>query len=1126
MNSNQEKRIIFPLLILLIFLSCPGLSAAIGHPRLVKNINPYYDAIDTSGATKPFTTLGSNLLFTANDATTGRELWKSDGTEEGTQLIANIMPGTSWSSPDNLTTVNNRVFFTASEGVNGNELWITDGTTGGTQLLADIYPGTTSSNPQKFTPIGNTLYFVAATASGSKLWKTDGTPAGTMLAGEFTPGYFSNIDSLTAVGGKLLVVTFLSGATVTWNLWNVDPVAGTTEGVTTFLSQPKHLTPCDGRTFFSLNTGGYGEELWQTDGTDSGTHLVKDVYPGSNSSYSSLFTCVGTTLFFTANNPTYGIELWKSDGTSDGTIMVKDIYSGASSSAIDYLTELNGKLLFKANSPETGSELWQSDGTAAGTTLLADITPGPGYSSPAPRFVADGHLFLNANGVLWVTDGSSEGTYQLSDNTYPNNFNRIGNTVYFSAYGSDVGNELWAVSLEQVPFTRIISPLSGSAINTSEITVSGEAHGDVGATVVLTEVSVDGGTTWQAATGTTSWSYSWTPPADDTYTIMARSIDSGSVIETTPATTSITVDRAPPSVSLLINNNASFTPYRAVTLSLTASATEAGIDCTGKTICGSPLVRFSNDNTTWSGWGAAAVSIQWNLDAANGLKTVYVQVKDRAGNTSQTSASITMDTSVAPTTFIGLPFNQSIHQVRSITIAGSAADHSGTGLNRVEISVSFPEVWTTVATGLTSWSHTLNNLSDGVHTVSVRAIDNAGYISQVSSRQFLVDASPITGSVTINGGAATTSSAQVTLNLTAVDPWTRGICTLQLPPSFGCETPRLYMQFSTDNVNWSGSYTFASTMSWNLGSASTIYVKYSNHYGVSSQVYSDSIIVQGSAVSTILQPATNSFNRQGTVIVSGTATASPNSVSRVDVSTDNGATWQVASGTDSWSYSWSPQANGTYYLKSRATDSLGTVEVPTASVTVTIDRSPPSATIVYDYNNDIYKLNASANDPGLMCAQVYPSLCGSMQMLITGGGSWQTATATLPYGTTSLWLMDRAGNQTFVNQVAQYGFPVLLEQTGTTGFATIQEAFNSASSGNTIKLTDTSLAGNLIFGRGIVFTLRGGFNNTFSAVTGATAINGSVTVKGDTLHLQDIRISGITTIESGLVTMDNVVVQN
>jgi ELWxxDGT repeat protein len=33
------------------------------------------------------------------------------------------------------------------------------------------------------------------------------------------------------------------------------------------------------------------------------------------------------TLFFTANDGVNGYELWKSDGTSSGTVLVKDVYS-------------------------------------------------------------------------------------------------------------------------------------------------------------------------------------------------------------------------------------------------------------------------------------------------------------------------------------------------------------------------------------------------------------------------------------------------------------------------------------------------------------------------------------------------------------------------------------------------------------------------------------------------------------------------------------------------------------------------------------------------------------------------------------------------------------------------------
>ena len=60
--------------------------------------------------------------------------------------------------------------------------------------------------------------------------------------------------------------------------------------------------------------------------------LVKDIRPGSSSSFPSNLTEVNGTLFFEANDGTNGRELWKSDGTSAGTVLVKDINPGSSSS--------------------------------------------------------------------------------------------------------------------------------------------------------------------------------------------------------------------------------------------------------------------------------------------------------------------------------------------------------------------------------------------------------------------------------------------------------------------------------------------------------------------------------------------------------------------------------------------------------------------------------------------------------------------------------------------------------------------------------------------------------------------------------------------------------------------------
>jgi ELWxxDGT repeat protein len=114
-------------------------------------------------------------------------------------------------------------------------------------------------------------------------------------------------------------------------------------------------------------------------------------------------------LFFRANDGTNGIELWKSNGTAAGTVLVKDINPGSASSYVAPLVNLNGMLLFAATDPTNGRELWSSNGTAAGTVLVEDINPGSGDSTPSYLANIDGMLFFSAdngdgNGrQLWLT---------------------------------------------------------------------------------------------------------------------------------------------------------------------------------------------------------------------------------------------------------------------------------------------------------------------------------------------------------------------------------------------------------------------------------------------------------------------------------------------------------------------------------------------------------------------------------------------------------------------------------------------------------------------------------------------------------------------------------------------------
>jgi ELWxxDGT repeat protein len=156
-----------------------------GGTHLVKDVQPGPASglgLDQTPLTRTFTPapLDDLLLFPANDGVHGWELWASDGTEAGTELLLDIDPGGGWSRPTWLTPFAGEIFFGAEHPTSGRELWKSDGTPGGTVLLLDIEPGGDWSVPSGFTAAGGRLYFTASTSSeGHELWVTDGSAAET-----------------------------------------------------------------------------------------------------------------------------------------------------------------------------------------------------------------------------------------------------------------------------------------------------------------------------------------------------------------------------------------------------------------------------------------------------------------------------------------------------------------------------------------------------------------------------------------------------------------------------------------------------------------------------------------------------------------------------------------------------------------------------------------------------------------------------------------------------------------------------------------------------------------------------------------------------------------------------------
>nr|WP_255651310.1 ELWxxDGT repeat protein [Corallococcus sp. AS-1-12] len=132
----------------------------------------YWDEVDTPFS---FTAYAGNLYFTAVESDypgAGVELWRSDGTPEGTGRLADIFPGQEGSYPRGLTVFEGLLYFSADDGVHGRELWRSDGTTAGTRLARDIRPGAEGSSPYGLTVASRKLYFAADDGThGFEPWK-------------------------------------------------------------------------------------------------------------------------------------------------------------------------------------------------------------------------------------------------------------------------------------------------------------------------------------------------------------------------------------------------------------------------------------------------------------------------------------------------------------------------------------------------------------------------------------------------------------------------------------------------------------------------------------------------------------------------------------------------------------------------------------------------------------------------------------------------------------------------------------------------------------------------------------------------------------------------------------------
>ena len=381
------------------------------------------------------------------------ELWITDGTQTGTRRFKDLNDVPLGANMYLEGSNEAQMFFRARNEL-GTELWRSDGTRKGTYMVKDICEGPNGSNPNFGIFLGKDWYFSAADcdtgrAHAQTLWKTDGTASGTVKVSEVIVGGTSSSFSNKAVANGRI---FFSGSNTPTDEYT-DPEPWVSDGTAFGTFRLKDIVPGIGRNQYShpglFTTLGdkvvfmanerikTGRELWISDGSSQGTQLVKDIYPGilSGLNYGSRLTPFNDKLVFLARHPDSDQDLWITDGSSQGTHIIKDLEDQINNTQTLVLGKFGDKVAVMKKSFER-FHIWQSNGTEAGTTVIPDMDFRYTYAIAQNDLPISDYLLFGASKYedsgteLWRTDGTTEGTYALTDMSSGNNTTQITQLVY------------------------------------------------------------------------------------------------------------------------------------------------------------------------------------------------------------------------------------------------------------------------------------------------------------------------------------------------------------------------------------------------------------------------------------------------------------------------------------------------------------------------------------------------------------------------------------------------------------------------------------------------------------------------------------------------------------------------
>jgi len=509
-------------------------------------------------------------------------------------------------------------------------------------------------------------------------------------------------------------------------------------------------------------------------------------------------------------------------------------------------------------------------------------------------------------------------------------------------------------------------------------------------------------------------------------------------------------DNQTPVGTILINNGQNLTNSSTVLLNLNAQDASGVVQ-----MC------ISNDNVC-PGWEPYSASKTWNLPVGDGAKSVHVWYRDSLGNANYTSytATIALDTQspiVTPSLRGGL-----YNTVQTVSLSSSEPAVIHYTLNGTN---------PTIASSIYSSPLVLS----GNTVLKFFAHDQAGNTSSMQSEQYVIDTLIPTLTVDEPLAGSWTNVPNVTVMGKVADGSSLNRFTIN-----GVNVPLAY----------DGRFAQPIILATGLNQINSLAVDAAGNQATDTRIVG---LDQQAPSIAITLPVSGQVVLGTSYLIKGSATDGTGSgIQRIEVSTDGGQNWAVADGTTNWSFTWQLPPPGDYSIKVRVYDLAGNFSFGT-DISVTVKEA---------YHLDIV-INGTGR--GTVSSSAFGIACNSTCWGDYESGSEITLKVDPEYSYFSGWseactgtgdcllklLSNTSVTATFTkdqDHVARINNQIPLY------FPSLQAAYTTAQTGNTIQLWGIEFSENCVFDRNVSVVLKGGYDDSYLSNSGQTIINGNFTI--------------------------------